>query len=100
MKRAVPMLALAILSLFATENFGCIFLSSPACAYTDNDFGPSEDASHSGDECLCCCLHMLIRPTTVLTEAGGVVRDLVSPIVTTLATASLPVYHPPQTVIS
>lgn len=92
MQQTVLLRIVAILLLLITGAGLCVCDVSDACA-TGTGTGCDRPA---GDNCLCCCHHIL--PVAVLTlEPGEVVRLETPPEpVVQLLFASLPIDHPPQ----
>ena len=69
----VRSIAVVFLLMTAAEIFGCELLSSPSCELT-NPFGDSgRGGNPSGDECFCCCHHIVpVPPPISLTPHGPV----------------------------
>ncbi len=77
----VRSIALVFLLMTAAEVFGCELLSSPSCELS-NPLGDSgRGGNPSGDECFCCCHHIVLGPPPISLAPLGPVA-LVVPTVT------------------
>ena len=58
-------IAVVFLLMTAAEVFGCELLASPDCELS-NPLGDSRQGGNpSGDECFCCCHHIVLGPPPV-----------------------------------
>lgn len=94
--RLVRSVAVAILLLAGTEIVFCAQCSPDSCTLSHWPMHEKSTSSDSGDECLCCCAHLVIRvPVHVepvaMFEAMPFVSSPSLPHV-----PSQPVFHPPQ----
>lgn len=89
-------MALAIMLLAGSEIVFCAQCSPESCIFSHNH-QKSGDSSQSGDDCLCCCGHLLvvaavhIEPVTLVTLAPQP-----EPRHATIERHAA-VYHPPRT---
>ncbi len=93
----VPSIAVAILLLAATEIVFCAECSPDSCTLSHWPTHEKSTSSESGDDCLCCCAHLVIT-LPVHVEPVAIVAPV--PFVTPPSLAfvpSQPVFHPPQT---
>ena len=92
----VRAIAVAILLLAGTEIVFCAECSPDSCSLSHWPSHEKPTSSGSGDECLCCCAHLVIAQPVHI-EPVAIVAPL--PFVTSPSLAfvpSLPVFHPPQ----
>src|SRR6516162_2086573 len=90
--------AVIILLIAAFEFFGCALCSGDTCEFQGNFGDQTHQTTSSGDQCLCCCGHLLVStavhvaPSAIVTAAPGV------PLPERLVPSQRPVYHPPRLV--
>lgn len=90
-------MALAIMLLASSEIVFCAQCSPESCIFSHNHHS-SRTSSQSGDECLCCCGHLLIRsavhiePVTLVTLTAQP-----EPAHVTIERHAA-VYHPPRAI--
>jgi hypothetical protein len=81
----------------AFEIFGCTLCSADTCALAGTLTHQPHQAKSSGDDCLCCCGHLLVR-SAVHIEPVAIVAPAPQP---EPAHATIErhtaVYHPPRT---
>ena len=88
--------AAVILFIAAFEIFGCALCSGDTCELQGSMTHQSHQTSPSGDQCLCCCGHLMVasvihvEPVTLVTRATP--AELKQP---TIERHSY-VYHPPR----
>jgi hypothetical protein len=58
----VRAVAVVFLLMTATEIFGCELLGSPACELSSSPTDSQQGGNPSGDECMCCCHHVVPGP--------------------------------------
>ena len=85
-----------ILFVAAFEIFVCGLCSGDTCALQGTLTHRSHQTSDSGDQCLCCCGHLLvaaavhIEPITIVTSAAH------APTIQATLERQFSVYHPPR----
>jgi hypothetical protein len=88
--------AAVILFIAAFEIFGCALCSGDTCELQGTMTHQSHQTSRSGDQCLCCCGHLMVvsaihvEPVTIVTPAAP--AEPTQPTIERHA----PVYHPPR----
>ena len=90
--------AATILFVAAFEIFGCGLCSGDTCALQGAFSHQSHQTKSSGDECLCCCGHLLIA-STIHVEPVSLVTPAPDPEPRQATIErQLSVYHPPRAV--
>ena len=88
--------AVTILFVAAFEVFACGLCSGDTCALQGTFSHQSHQATSSGDECLCCCGHLLIAPP-IHVEPVSLVTPAPDPEPRQATIErQTPVYHPPR----
>ena len=88
--------AAVILLIAAFEVFGCVLCSADTCELQGTLTHQSHQAESSGDDCLCCCGHLLVG-TAVQIEPFMLVARAPQPVLMQPAIAPQSfVYHPPR----
>lgn len=92
----VRAIAVAILLLAGTEIVFCAQCSPDSCILSHSPTDEKSTSSDSGDDCLCCCTHLVIGlPIQVEPVASVAPMPFVaSPHVTVIPAG--PLFHPPQ----
>jgi hypothetical protein len=85
--------AVIILLLTGVELVACEVFSHAACEFSG---APSGHSTHSGDDCLCCCFHIVVEAPLVFepTEEAVVLETL--PPIPFSSCESASIYHPPK----
>lgn len=88
--------AILLLLLAAGELLACHVLSAARCEISGSASGCDPDDGNSGDECLCCCRHIVVVPPLVLMP--GLRFEFFPPPAEAGRTSavSLPLDHPPR----
>ena len=91
--RLAQLAAFVLLLLAGVEIGLCAEWSPDDCRFSHEHSGST---SASGDECLCCCAHLLVLPTLSLSP-GPIIQLLLPSVSARMAfVAARPIYHPPQ----
>jgi hypothetical protein len=85
--------ALAVLLLAGVELIACEALSPAACEISGT---LSDRGSDSGDACLCCCFHIVVRTPLVFGPAEDAVVVQPLPSIPFSSFESTAIYHPPR----
>ena len=94
--RVRHVLTVLILLLAATEIFACDLAAVPNCLFSTQSAGDSDEGC-SGDECLCCCAHIVVVAPTVPLASLGFISQAV-PVENVQAPDFPPsgIEHPPR----
>jgi hypothetical protein len=88
--------ALAIMLLAGSEIVFCAQCSPESCLFS-HDHQKSGDSSQSGDDCLCCCTHIVVIQRIGVASPVAAVVSVPLLIVPPLVFPPFPaVYHPPH----
>jgi hypothetical protein len=85
--------AIALLLLTGMELIACEILSPATCEISG---APSSQKGDSGDACLCCCFHIVIRTPFVLAPANEAGALDPPPYIPLSSFESASIYHPPK----
>ncbi|MEX2264471.1 MAG: hypothetical protein WD696_21130 [Bryobacteraceae bacterium] len=88
--------SVAILLLVGVELFACEMVSPDTCEILGTSESRPSGQSSPGDDCLCCCYHVIVVPPVTLALA-----EIVSPapeVFEKIPIAAEPhsIYHPPK----
>jgi len=93
MRRLVTLL---VLLLAATEIFACELISPDSCIFSSHST-PDTSEGGSGDECLCCCAHIVVvPPITPLASLGFISHVVPFDEVQAPEFRSIDIEHPPR----
>lgn len=85
-----------ILFIAAFEIFACALCSADTCELQGSLTHQSHQATSSGDQCLCCCRHLLVS-TAVSVEPFVIRASAPKPVLTSVPLVQRSaVYHPPR----
>lgn len=85
--------AVIILLLSGVELIACEVVSPPACEISG---APGGQSTGSGDDCLCCCFHIVVRTPLVFEPTEeAIALDPLTPIPFSSFEA-VSIYHPPK----
>lgn len=85
--------ALAILLLTGAELIACEALSPATCEISGTS---SDQGTDSGDACLCCCFHIVVRTPVTFGPAEDAVVLQPLPAIPFSSFESTAIYHPPR----
>lgn len=88
-------MALAILLLAGSEIVFCAQCSPESCIFSHNHH-TSRTSSQSGDECLCCCGHLLIRSAVHIEPVTRITLTAEPEPAHVTIERHAAVYHPPR----
>lgn len=86
--------ALLFLLLTGVELFACEMIEPQNC----ESFGfPNSGGDNlAGDNCICCCTHVVVTMATPLSPIAEQVTGMTRPAAAKPRYRSIPVYHPPK----
>ena len=76
-RTVVRSMAVVFLLMTAAEVFGCELLSSPSCELSSPAGDSGQSGHRSGDECFCCCHHIVLGQSPIVLTALEPVELLV-----------------------
>ncbi len=85
--------AVIILLLAGVELIACEVSSSASCEISG---APCDQSRNSGDACLCCCSHIVVRTPIVFEPTEEAVALEPLPQIAFSSLESLRIYHPPK----
>src|SRR5215469_6224222 len=89
-------ITLMVLLMAATEIFACQLVSPDSCIFLSHGTPDSSDEG-PGDECLCCCAHIVIAaPITPLASLGFIARAVAYYEIQRPEVRSVDIEHPPR----
>jgi hypothetical protein len=88
--------AVAILLLTGVELFTCELLSADTCEITRIPGGGDSAQPSDGDNCLCCCSHIVVSPHIEITPTFDVVPIFVLAQCSPPSAEAPHIYHPPR----
>lgn len=93
-KAVFRLTAVLLLFLMGVGLFACEMVDPQKC----ESFGfPNSGAdSLAGDNCICCCTHVVVTIATPLSPIAEQVTEMTTPAAAKPRYRSIPVYHPPK----
>ena len=88
--------AVIILLLTGVELIACKVFSPATCEISGAPGAPGDQSTNSGDDCLCCCFHIVIRTPLVFQPTDEAVAFEVLPQILLSSSESPSIYHPPK----
>lgn len=85
--------AIVMLLLTGIELVACEVVSPAACELSGNQSAPTTD---SGDQCLCCCSHIVVAAMIMIEPVAEAAALDPSPRVAFASFESVRIYHPPK----
>jgi hypothetical protein len=85
--------AVAILLLTGFELVACEVFSHATCEISG---APSGQSAGSGDACLCCCFHIVVRTPLVFEPSEQIIALETLPPIPFASIESASIYHPPR----
>jgi len=85
--------AVIILLLAGVELVACDVFSHATCEISG---APSDQSTNSGDACLCCCIHIVVRTPLVFEPTEEAIALDHLPPIPFSSFESASIYHPPR----
>lgn len=92
----MALVATVLLGLATAEIVFCSECSPDSCAFAHSPSSQHRPISHSGDDCLCCCAHLLLTPTARIEPVQTVLPADAAPVFSVQIVAARPPYRPPR----
>ena len=93
--RVVTLVATVILTLATVEIVFCSDCSPESCQFSRSSSQHSP-ISHSGDDCLCCCAHIVVVTMPRIEPTAQTLPTFETTVPSLQIVPSRPLFHPPQ----
>ena len=95
-RSVIPFVAALLVALATTEIVFCSECSPESCQFSKSTSSQHGPISHSGDECLCCCAHLLVIAPSTIRPAKETLPAVEATVPPLPFTTTRPEYHPPK----